>query len=267
MEHGYQAMLYDNKFVAQDAQHANFGYMHVLFSYPLVTGSSDVHGMVRVAQKSTSSTYFAVAILCRLPQMIETCVKSPTQLRLFEREIYSEKFISTADASKQRSLMLKPFWIQDMIKENWGDAGNVTKELGRYLCKVMAYKDEDEVARLHSEPAFSKTLDVQLKNGYKIHYNLAPPLLAKCAPKTGEQQKQLHGLWVLAAFKLLIKMKDLRCTVFDPFDKTEERLHERQMMLDTSRKSMRWSPSLKVSTMLQPDSRPVFLMGYEPMVM
>ena len=88
------------------------------------------------------------------------------------------------------------------------------------------------MARLHSDPAFLKILEAQFKNGYKVQYNLAPPILAKRDPVTGELQKQLFGPWVLTAFKLLAKLKGLRGGTFDLFGNTEERRLERQMMQD-----------------------------------
>jgi indolepyruvate ferredoxin oxidoreductase len=100
----------------------------------------------------------------------------------------------------------------------------------RYLYKLMAYKDEYEVARLHTDPAFLALLQTQFKGGYKARYNLAPPLLSKRDPTTGELRKRNFGPWMLTAFKLLAKMKGLRGGAFDIFGNTEEHRHERQMI-------------------------------------
>ncbi len=104
--------------------------------------------------------------------------------------------------------------------------------VARYLYKLMAYKDEYEVARLHTDPEFLAKLHAQFKAGYKLQYHLAPPLLAKRDPVTGELQKRAYGAWVLTAFKLLARLKGLRGRAFDIFGKTEERRHERQMIED-----------------------------------
>jgi indolepyruvate ferredoxin oxidoreductase len=109
---------------------------------------------------------------------------------------------------------------------------SLSEAAARYLHKLMAYKDEYEVARLHTDPAFLAKLDAQFKNGYKAKYHLAPPLLAKRDPATGELQKRDFGPWIFSAFKLLAKMKFLRGSALDVFGKTEERQHERQMIED-----------------------------------
>jgi indolepyruvate ferredoxin oxidoreductase len=102
----------------------------------------------------------------------------------------------------------------------------------RYLYKLMAYKDEFEVARLHSDPAFLAKLDAQFKNGYTVKYNLAPPTISKRDPITGELIKRQFGPWMLSAFRMLAKFKGLRAGALDVFSRTEERRHERQLIED-----------------------------------
>ncbi len=102
----------------------------------------------------------------------------------------------------------------------------------RYLCKLMAYKDEYEVARLHAEPEFLAQLDAMFKDGYTIKYNLAPPTIAKRDPATGHLIKRQFGAWMLSAFKLLAKFKGLRGGALDIFGKSEERRRERQLIND-----------------------------------
>jgi indolepyruvate ferredoxin oxidoreductase len=104
--------------------------------------------------------------------------------------------------------------------------------VARNLYKLMAYKDEYEVARLQSDPAFLEKLKLQFKPGFKVQYHLAPPLLADRDPVTGELRKRVYGAWVLTAFKLLAKLKGLRGGTFDVFGKTEERREERQLIED-----------------------------------
>ncbi|WP_265943474.1 indolepyruvate ferredoxin oxidoreductase family protein [Dechloromonas sp. A34] len=102
----------------------------------------------------------------------------------------------------------------------------------RYLYKLMAYKDEYEVARLHTDPAFLAELDAQFPQGYSVKYNLAPPLLAKADPATGELQKKQYGGWMFKAFKHLAGFKGLRGGALDVFGKTGERRLERQLIAD-----------------------------------
>jgi indolepyruvate ferredoxin oxidoreductase len=102
----------------------------------------------------------------------------------------------------------------------------------RYLYKLMAYKDEYEVARLHTDPAFLAQLDAMFKNGYTVKYNLAPPAISKRDPVTGHLIKQQFGSWMRSAFAWLKRFKGLRGGALDLFGKTEERRHERQMIED-----------------------------------
>ncbi|HTS23981.1 MAG TPA: indolepyruvate ferredoxin oxidoreductase family protein [Casimicrobiaceae bacterium] len=102
----------------------------------------------------------------------------------------------------------------------------------RYLYKLMAYKDEYEVARLHTDPAFLAQLDAMFKHGYTVKYNLAPPAISKRDPVTGHLIKQQFGPWMRSAFSMLRRFKGLRGGSLDYFGKTEERRHERQMIED-----------------------------------
>lgn len=102
--------------------------------------------------------------------------------------------------------------------------------VARNFAKLMAYKDEYEVARLHSDPAFKAQLAATFEDGAKLRYNLAPPLFSKRDPATGHLQKQEFGPWIGTAFGLLAKMKGLRGTFFDPFGHTAERKMERRLI-------------------------------------
>ncbi len=104
--------------------------------------------------------------------------------------------------------------------------------VARWLYKLMAFKDEFEVARLHAHPAFLAELDARFKNGYTLQYHLAPPTIAKRDPATGHLVKQTFGPWMLKAFKFMAGMKGLRGGALDVFGNTEERKQERQLIND-----------------------------------
>ena len=112
-----------------------------------------------------------------------------------------------------------------------GQSG-LAEAAARYLYKLMAYKDEYEVARLHTDPAFLGQLDAMFKHGDTVKYNLAPPTISKRDPVTGHLIKQQFGPWMSSAFGWLKKFKGLRGGSLDFFGKTEERHHERQMIED-----------------------------------
>jgi indolepyruvate ferredoxin oxidoreductase len=100
----------------------------------------------------------------------------------------------------------------------------------RYLYKLMAYKDEYEVARLHSDPAFKAQLDAMFPNGYSVKYNLAPPAISKRDPVTGHLIKRQFGSWMRSAFGVLAGLKGLRGGGLDFFGKTDERREERALI-------------------------------------
>ncbi len=107
----------------------------------------------------------------------------------------------------------------------------MTEAVARNLYKLMAYKDEYEVARLHSDPAFLQRIAEQFEGGFSLNYHLAPPLLAKKNDK-GELVKQKYGPRMLWGFKLLSRLRFLRGGVFDVFGYTEERRTERALVLE-----------------------------------
>jgi indolepyruvate ferredoxin oxidoreductase len=105
--------------------------------------------------------------------------------------------------------------------------------VARYLFKLMAYKDEYEVARLYTDPSFERQVRNEL-GGEHLHYHvhLAPPLLARTDPQTGVPRKMTFGPWIFSAFGLLAKFKFLRGTPLDPFGHTAERQTERTLIRD-----------------------------------
>jgi indolepyruvate ferredoxin oxidoreductase len=106
----------------------------------------------------------------------------------------------------------------------------------RYYFKLLAYKDEYEVARLQSDPAFRARLAAQFEGvdgkDFKLNFHLAPPILAKPDPQTGVPKKMQFGPWMASVFTLLAKFKGLRGTAFDIFGRTEERKTERALIVE-----------------------------------
>jgi indolepyruvate ferredoxin oxidoreductase len=100
----------------------------------------------------------------------------------------------------------------------------------RCLFKLMAYKDEYEVARLYADPAFMNAVRAQFEGDYRLGFNLAPPAIAERDPLTGHLKKRTFGSWMLPAFRILAKLKFLRGTPLDLFGRTEERRTERRLI-------------------------------------
>ena len=91
----------------------------------------------------------------------------------------------------------------------------LAEAVARNLFKLMAYKDEYEVARLYSDGAFLRQAAAEFDGKLRFTFHLAPPLLARRDPATGEPRKMTFGPWMMRAFGLLAKLKFLRGTAFD----------------------------------------------------
>jgi indolepyruvate ferredoxin oxidoreductase len=109
---------------------------------------------------------------------------------------------------------------------------SLTEAVARNYFKVLAYKDEYEVARLHSQTGFLEGLRRNFGNDFKFKFHLSPPLLAGTDPDTGRPKKLEFGGWLLPVFKLLARGKRLRGTKLDPFSYTHERRMERKLIDD-----------------------------------
>ena len=105
-----------------------------------------------------------------------------------------------------------------------------TEAVAAYYFKLLAYKDEYEVARLYTNGDFMKKIKGRFEGDYKLKLHLAPPLFSKRNPHTGEPIKTAYGPWILSAMNLLARFKFLRGTAFDPFGKTAERKMERRLI-------------------------------------
>jgi indolepyruvate ferredoxin oxidoreductase len=108
------------------------------------------------------------------------------------------------------------------------------REVALTLARLMAYKDEYEVARLHADPVFWQRLHEQFAADFKVSFHLAPPMLPG-RDASGRPRKRTFGPWMLPVFKLLRHGKRLRGTALDPFGYTAERRLERRLIADYRR--------------------------------
>ncbi|MBD9398242.1 indolepyruvate ferredoxin oxidoreductase family protein [Pseudomonas sp. PDM11] len=111
----------------------------------------------------------------------------------------------------------------------------LTEAVARYYFKLLAYKDEYEVARLYSDAAFSEALHGQFQGDFRLQFHLAPSWLSRTDPVTGEPRKRSFGPWMLNAFKVLAKLRVLRGTWLDPFGHSEERKLEQALISEYER--------------------------------
>jgi indolepyruvate ferredoxin oxidoreductase len=120
--------------------------------------------------------------------------------------------------------------VREIEGRHFSGATGLTEAVARGLHKLMAYKDEYEVARLYAAPAFRAQLDAQFETPARIEFHLAPPLLAKRDKRTGHQIKRSFGPWMMSAFRVMARMKFLRGSALDVFGTTDERRAERALL-------------------------------------
>ena len=101
--------------------------------------------------------------------------------------------------------------------------------------RLLAIKDEYEVARLHSDGAFQREIDQCFEGPYRLRYQLAPRLFARRNPRNGQLEKRSYGAWMGWMFRTLAKLRPLRGTPFDPFGYSHERRMERRLLLEYER--------------------------------
>ena len=106
----------------------------------------------------------------------------------------------------------------------------MAEAVARGYFKLLAYKDEYEVARLHAAPEFRRRLEAAFEGSWTLEFHLAPPLFARRDPATGEPRKSRYGPWMMRVFEVLARLKGLRGTALDPFGYTRERRTERRLL-------------------------------------
>jgi indolepyruvate ferredoxin oxidoreductase len=111
-------------------------------------------------------------------------------------------------------------------------SSELTEAVAKNLFKLMAYKDEYEVARLYSDSIFANQVADNFDGDVRLSFYLAPPLFARRDTTTGQLRKREYGGWMMHAFRLLAGLKVLRGTMFDPFGYSAERRNERRMVDD-----------------------------------
>ena len=118
-----------------------------------------------------------------------------------------------------------------MVKAKESHLGSalLTETVTRQLFKLMAYKDEYEVARLHTDKQFLERVKTQFEGDFKVFYHLAPPIIAKRNDK-GQLIKQKMSPHMVLVFKVLAQFKFLRGTTLDIFGRTDERQTERALI-------------------------------------
>jgi len=145
------------------------------------------------------------------------------------REAHLSAYQDTAYAKRYRDLVERVRQAESRVLPGHEE---LTRAVSHGYAKLLAYKDEYEVARLHTDAAFKRALDAEFEGNYRLKFHLAPPLLARRDPHTGIPRKRAFGAWVLPVFKVLARLKGLRGMALDPFGYTAERRTERALIAE-----------------------------------
>lgn len=151
--------------------------------------------------------------------------RSATPAELIEERLeYLTRYQNRAYADRYAALLARITAAEQRARPG---SRALTQAIAESYFKLLAYKDEYEVARLYSDGAFQRKLAAQFEPGGRIKVYLAPPLISRIDAATGRPRKRAFGGWVLKLFRVLAKAKGLRGHWFDPFGWTRERKQER----------------------------------------
>ncbi len=166
------------------------------------------------------------------PESLDAIVaRNVAELRDYQDARYAERHRRLVDQARA-------------AEQGMGGRDAFASAVARNHFKLMAYKDEYEVARLLTAPSFRAMLAEEFEGDFRIEYNMAPPLLQRRDPLTGRYPKRRFGAWMTPLLKLLARGKRLRGTVLDPFGHAAHRRTERALITDYERDVARLAEAL-----------------------
>ncbi len=183
-----------------------------------VWGRSAAHDLAAVQRLAAPSQVIEIK---RAPTLDDTVAKRITYLTAYQNAAYAQQYGDFVEQVKAAESVLL----------GAGKPLRLTEAVARYYFKLMAYKDEYEVARLYTTGAFVDKVAAMFEGDVRLKFHLAPPLFAK-RDGSGHLIKQEFGPWMMKAFGVLAKCKALRGTALDVFGYTDERRTERALIAE-----------------------------------
>jgi indolepyruvate ferredoxin oxidoreductase len=184
-------------------------------------GRRAAHDLARVERMATPAEVIPIAQHFSR-SLDETIARRVEFLGDYQDAAYAARYRALVDRVRQ-------------VETDRGLGTRLTEAVARYYFKLMAYKDEYEVARLYTRPEYMQRVNAAFEGNFRLKFHLAPPILSKPDPATGEARKREFGPWVMSAFRVLAGLKGLRGTALDVFGRTEERRLERQLIVEYQR--------------------------------
>ena len=167
------------------------------------------------SQRAAAGAGGSAAPVKSLEEAIETRRKF---LADYQNEAYARRYVDLVER------------VRAVEQRAFAGRTSLTEAAARYYFKLLAIKDEYEVARLHVQSGFLERVSQQFEGDYKLVFNLAPPWLSKRDPATGEPKKREFGAWIVPVFRVLAKLRFLRGTAFDVFGYSAERRADRSLI-------------------------------------
>jgi len=178
----------------------------------------DLSSVTRLAHGTQTQDAPGKIIALHTPKALDTLID--------KRLDYLAKYQNTAYAARYGRLVAS---VRAKEAELGTGDYSLTEAVAKNLHKLMAYKDEYEVARLYADPVFLDKIRGSFEGDWKIKVHLAPPSLSK-KDSHGHLVKKQYGPWMMSAMRVLARFKFLRGTALDPFGRTEERKMERALI-------------------------------------
>ena len=183
----------------------------------------------------------------------ELIAQRERELVAYQSRAYANRYMALVDEARGAETSLT------------GEAGPLTRAVAWNFYKLMAYKDEYEVARLYTDGRFEQRIREAFEGDFSIEFNLAPPLLARKGKASDFPRKRAFGPWMMPVLRLLAKFKGLRGTAFDPFGYQAERREERAMAEEYERliaELCKQLPSIGLDNALAAARRPEAIAGF-----
>ena len=176
------------------------------------------HAAVHMARVRSITQPSGADILMFAPSLDQQIEERVRELTAYQNAAYAKQYRDLVERVRA-------------IEQRTAKSTQLTAVVSGFYFKLMAYKDEYEVARLYTDGRFKKTLTDQFEGKVSLRFNLAPPLFAK-RDAEGRPIKREYGPWVWHAFRVLTKLKFLRGTPLDVFGYTAERAMERELITE-----------------------------------
>ncbi len=171
----------------------------------------------RVAQ--VGHVHAAGVVEVKSPETLDNLIANrAADLVEYQDAAYAERYTSLVDR------------VRAVERERVKGHSGLAEAVARYYYKLLAYKDEYEVARLYCDPRFIAALEQQFMGNYRLAFHLAPSWLARRDRDSGLPRKRRVGQWIFRVFKILVYLRGLRNTPFDPFGYTADRRLARQLL-------------------------------------